>query len=269
MNAEMNALIFAIRNFMREKKVKYRDLTEVLGLSESSIKRVFSQKNLSVEQVSRIANYLGYSFFDLCAAAERKSAPSHKYTPAQDRLLGNSPLSMYIFVLLMFGSSLVDIEKKTSLSAREVLRELIKLDKANLIKLHPGNRVSVLVHGPFDLPKGGYLEKSLQNHVQVALDHFEKKANGLEKFEGLIHAREYYLPHDVYLQLKSELMELSLRYRQICRWMVCERKPSELIPVTLLLGADTFNIFEAVWRSHPQQSQPPTDRDTGIDIHQL
>ena len=73
--AQASLLIEVVRKSLRERGLTYALVAKGLGLSESSVKRVFSQENLSLDRLDQICALMDLEIadlFDLTRAAERR-----------------------------------------------------------------------------------------------------------------------------------------------------------------------------------------------------
>lgn len=63
--SQTNHLIKTLQRCLRAKGVTYRDVAGALDLSESSIKRLFSEKTFSVQRLEDICRYLDLSLIHI------------------------------------------------------------------------------------------------------------------------------------------------------------------------------------------------------------
>ena len=246
MRQDTEKLVETIKTVMKERGFIYRDLCEALQLSEPSVKRLFSKMNFSLNQIIDITEAIGLNIEQLTALAFQNQSRFHQYTPEQDQLLGQNPLEMYVYVRLLVGFKPQEIKKELELTEEKILKILNRLDKVQLIALLPRGRVKILVKGPFEHVKGGAFQKILFPRVmKISFDHFSRYIYSLERFSGLIHSREFYLSRSAYMQFRTEIEELSRKYREITNWQILQNRPQDLLPVTALFCLDEFNHMKA------------------------
>lgn len=246
MEQDTDKLVETIKQVMKERGFIYRDLCEILGLSEISVKRLFSKKNFSIDQVIRICDAIGLTMEQLTGLAFQNQSRFHNYTPEQDKLLGENPLEMYVYVRILVGFKPNEIKEELELSEARMMKILNRLDKAQLIELLPRGRVKMRVKGPFRHVEGGSFQKVLFPRVlRISFDHFSRHIHSLSKFSGLIHSREFYLNRRSYLEFRNDVEELSRKYREITNWQILQNKPQDLFPVTALFCLDEFNHLKA------------------------
>src|SRR5882672_11609624 len=131
-------LIDVIKKSLRERGLTYALVGKGLGLSESSVKRVFSQENLSLERLEQICALMDLEIadlFDLTRAAERRIT---ELTDEQERALVSDPKVLLIAVLAINHWTAPVMLEKYRFSEPELVALLARLDKLGIIELLPG-----------------------------------------------------------------------------------------------------------------------------------
>jgi hypothetical protein len=136
-----------LRALLRSKGVRYALVAQWLDLSESSVKRLFSQESLSITQIEVLTEKLGLSFLDVVALANPEDRLPEVLTEEQEQFLVDSPKLLRVFYLLFRHWRASDIARAWRMSQPELVRSLVALEKCSLIQLLPKNRVKLLV-GP-------------------------------------------------------------------------------------------------------------------------
>lgn len=144
--SQSRALVETLKKLMKAKGVTYRDLARKLSLSEASVKRIFSQHTFTLERLDEVCALLGIDFQEL-ARLSRPEAQDESLTLnyEQESALAQDPKLFAYFYLVLTEHKPSDIHRAYRFSDAEGTRHLVKLDKLGLIKLHPSNRVQLLV----------------------------------------------------------------------------------------------------------------------------
>lgn len=139
-------LIDELRAKVREQCLTYRELGRRVGLSEVSIKRIFSTRRTSLDRLEDLCRAAGSSVFDLAARARRR-AQSEVYhlSLEQERKLVKEVKLFYFFWMLIHRHELATIIRRFRLSDAEVNRYLASLDRGGFIDLREGNRYTINV----------------------------------------------------------------------------------------------------------------------------
>ena len=68
--SEATDLLDALKGLLRERGLTYADAAQALGLSEASVKRLFSQRTFALERVEALCELAGADIAELVARAE-------------------------------------------------------------------------------------------------------------------------------------------------------------------------------------------------------
>lgn len=142
-NAEQ--LIGTLKKVLKSRGKTYADLARGLGLSEASIKRLFSEKTFTLQRLEEICRLLDMDFFELARMARGESEAVRQMSVAQEELLAGNRKLLGLFYLLLNNRDLPGILSEYDLTEPEAIRLLVRLDRAGLVELLPGNRVRLRV----------------------------------------------------------------------------------------------------------------------------
>ncbi|MDL2357719.1 MAG: helix-turn-helix transcriptional regulator, partial [Pseudomonadota bacterium] len=148
--SEVTQLVGAVKRHLKLQGKTYRDVAAALGLSEPSVKRLFSSGQLSVDRLVEVCNLLGFTLAEL---AQQASAGDHRLrtlSAAQEKELMSDPLLLLVAVCALNHWTLQDMLAIYQLSEAECLQRLLRLDRLKLIALLPGNRIRLNVARDFD-----------------------------------------------------------------------------------------------------------------------
>ncbi len=142
--SQIDQFLGALKRALKSKNIIYRDLAESLDLSESSIKRILSDKSISLERIEEICKACDISFAEICKNANfEEDVISHTMSKEQEKILAENPRMLHYFILLNDGMLPPKIEREFDITAQESKKYLLQLDKMNLIELHPRDRVKM------------------------------------------------------------------------------------------------------------------------------
>ncbi|HKO87692.1 MAG TPA: transcriptional regulator [Burkholderiales bacterium] len=152
---ESRAILTAFKRTARAQGLTYKDIGQALKLSEASIKRMFSQGNLSLDRLSQLCALVQLSVAELAAEAHTPPATVRRLSNAQEKELVSDPKLLLIAVCALNHWTLADMLATYALSEAACVQRLLRLDKLGLIALLPSNRIRLRVSRDFDwLPKG-------------------------------------------------------------------------------------------------------------------
>ena len=88
-------LLKALKKCLRAKGLGYSDLAEVLDLSESSVKRIFSQQSFTLERLEQVCRFLDMSIYDLARLTRIDTDDEiTRLTLEQEQGLADDPLAL-------------------------------------------------------------------------------------------------------------------------------------------------------------------------------
>lgn len=162
--AQRSLIISELKRSLREQGLTYAVVAATLELSIASVKRLFSAGNLSLERVDRICELLHLEIADLLVRA-RERPITKQLTLAQEHSIVADPTLFFIAWLVLNRTPFAEIAAAYRFSEREVLRNLIKLDRLKVIELQPGNQVRLLVNRHFSWRAGGPVQRHIHDKL--------------------------------------------------------------------------------------------------------
>jgi transcriptional regulator with XRE-family HTH domain len=146
--SESAAIIQVLKRSLKTRGLTYRDVAKRIGLSEASVKRVFSEETFTLARLESICAAIGMSMTELVRVAGEANEESSKFlTLEQEQLLADDPKLLACFYLLLNGRSSAEVIERMNLNERELRRFYVRLDDAKLVELQPRLRVRMRV-GP-------------------------------------------------------------------------------------------------------------------------
>lgn len=134
-------LVDALKRLVRARGLTYADVARRVGLSEASVKRLFSRGSFTLARLSQFCEVLDVDFFELARLARGREADTREMTLAQEETLARDARLLAVFYLVFSGWSFDDIVGRFEMSEAQCVQLLVKLDRLGLIDLMPGNRV--------------------------------------------------------------------------------------------------------------------------------
>lgn len=165
--AQSTSLIKALKKSLKINGKSYSDVAVALSLSEASIKRMFSEKNISLQRLDQICKMLEMDFSDLVQMMnEDKRHISELSIEAEQEIAGDLAL-LLITVCVLNRCSMHDIMSRYQFSETECIQKLAKLDRLKIIELLPGNRIKLLVSANFSWLKNGPIQAFFQQKIEA------------------------------------------------------------------------------------------------------
>ncbi|PKF61579.1 transcriptional regulator [Psychromonas sp. psych-6C06] len=186
--SQTKSLIIALKAQLKAHGKTYHDVALHLGLSQASVKRMFSENNLSLSRLESICNYIDLPFTDLILSMNTESNKIASLTLEQEQVIADDLLLLLVTVCVINGFTYQDLLQEYELSEHECIQKLAKLDKLKLIELLPGNRFKLKITRHFAWLADGPIQRFFLNRVQNEFfnSRFNKATEKLIVVNGLL-----------------------------------------------------------------------------------
>ena len=164
--SQTTLLLETLKQEIRRRGKTYADAALALGLSEASVKRLFSEKSFSLERLDILCQWLGMDIAELVQQMEYKQQQVSQMSEEQEQELV-SDLKLLITAHSLFNRwTFREIIETYQISEIEGIRLLARLDRMGLIQMLPNNRVKLLISRQFHWRKQGPIQAFFERHVQ-------------------------------------------------------------------------------------------------------
>lgn len=242
----------ALRTGLRQVGVTYRQLGERTGMSESSIKRVFSQGDMSLGRLSQFCQAVGVSMHDVLQQALQAAPETDRLTLEQERSLVADPVLLLVAVCCLGHWSFEQILDTYRVEAAPCTAALVRLDRLGLIELKPLNRYRLRVSRAFRWRPDGPVQAYFREHV--VQDYFGGRFDGPGETLMAVHARlSSASAEEVAQHVERLAAELSRLHQEDARLPAAGRDG-----YTLVVGLRSWELaaFTGLRRSHWAAATP-------------
>jgi transcriptional regulator with XRE-family HTH domain len=168
-------LLDALKRVLKSRRVTYAELAARIGLSEASVKRLFSQQTFTLVRLHEVLKALDMDFFELAKLARGAGDAPQEMTETQEQALAAEPQLMGIFYLLFNDWQPAQVLARYELGEAELTRWLTALDRLQLIDLMPNNRVKLKVSRHLRLKPSGAIrakhgQRTMADFLAVEFD---------------------------------------------------------------------------------------------------
>ena len=162
---QTSLLLQTLKHCLKLQGKTYADVAQTLGLSEASVKRMFSEQHFSLERLDKVCNMLGMEISDLVQHMDALQTRVEKLTHSQEAEIIQD-ISLILVTVCVFNQWTIDnITEYFTLSQDECVVKLLKLDKIGIIQLLPHNRYKLLISPNFSWIENGPFERFFREHV--------------------------------------------------------------------------------------------------------
>ena len=238
-------VIQVLRAELRAADITYKALAARIGMSESSVKRMFGQKDMALSRLAQICKACGIALEDVLRRAADAHPHADTLTLAQEKSLMANPRLLLVAIFCLGHWSLDQILETYNVSEPECIGLMAELDRLGLIELKPLNRYSLRVSNAFRWLADGPVQRYVREHVVG--DYFSGRFDGAGETLMCLPARLSPASAQELLQKIQQLATELARLHQSDR----RRDGAERDGFTLLLGLRSweFGAFTALRRS--------------------
>ncbi|MCC6473356.1 MAG: helix-turn-helix transcriptional regulator [Burkholderiales bacterium] len=183
--SQVSQLVSTLKKTLRRNGLTYADVAETLGLSESTVKRMFSRESLSLARMEQICGLLRLDFVDLVELTRAAEERISELSEAQEKELVSNERLMLVGLLAINHWSAADMLESYMLSEAELTRLLARLDRVGIIELLPQNRIKVKLSRNFRWREDGPIQRFFERRVQQQF--FRSSFLGRNELRVMVH----------------------------------------------------------------------------------
>jgi len=206
------ALISTLKRCLKMRGLTYRDIAGGLGISEASVKRLFSTQNISLERLSKICELANLNLIELFKQLDSDLHCLDELTEEQETELAADSGLLLITFLIINNLTFENIMQYYNFTEHELIRYLARLDRIKLIDLLPNNRFTLLISPDFSWRKNGPIQQFFTRNLQMDFlnSHFNREDETLLFLSGTLTKTS-----GSYLQRKLE--EIAKEFNELNR----------------------------------------------------
>ncbi|AKH20546.1 helix-turn-helix domain-containing protein [Sedimenticola thiotaurini] len=174
--SQSTALVDALKQVLRKHRVTYAQVAKHLGLSEGSVKRLFSSGGMTLERLESICELVDVELSDLFHEYERGRTHISHLTVEQEKELVASPRLLLVAMCVRNHIAFEDMVNQYQLTEAECIQALANLDRLKFLDLLPGNRIKMRIAPDFHWLPNGPVVQYYAKRVQE--DFFNSRFTG-------------------------------------------------------------------------------------------
>jgi len=164
---QSKALLESAKQRMRERGLHYVDIARRLGLSESSVKRLFAKGDISLKRLEQLCGFLEVTLLELARAAEHPPQQHpRELSEMQEQALADDPRALNYFYKLLQDWTPERMETEFGIKPLLTTEILQQLEALKLIEREPGLKVKLKVDSRLNWRRHGPLWKRYHQLVQ-------------------------------------------------------------------------------------------------------
>ena len=163
--AQTRELIKSLKSALKAKGKTYADVAVALGLTEASVKRLFSHQSFSLSRLDQVCQMLDMEISDLVQLMNEQQQRLQQLSVEQEMELTSNVTLTLVAVCVLNRWTMEDILSFYNISKSECVQHLARLDRLKLIELLPNNRIRLLVAPNFSWRENGPIQLFFQKKI--------------------------------------------------------------------------------------------------------
>ncbi|MET0310949.1 MAG: helix-turn-helix transcriptional regulator [Burkholderiaceae bacterium] len=163
--ADTSLLVDVIKQELKAQGKTYADIAQALAMSESSIKRMFSRKEMPLTRVDEICRLLNTDFAELARQVAGATPLMSELTYEQETAVSRDPKLLLVAICVLSYWTFEQIVQTYRVTEAECTAGLTLLDRLGIIELKPLNRYRLKVAKTFRWRSDGPIRQFFLTHV--------------------------------------------------------------------------------------------------------
>ncbi|HEU0202303.1 MAG TPA: helix-turn-helix transcriptional regulator [Burkholderiaceae bacterium] len=184
--AQAIAVIDVLKRELKARGLTYAEIARRIDMSEANVKRMFSERNFTLERIDEICAAAGIEFTELTREFDQEEHLLTELTVRQEAEIVDDPKLFLVATAVLNLMSYDDILATYTLSAAEVVGLLTRLDRIGIIELRPNNRIKLKIARTFAWIPNGPIQNTFKNHSE---DFFGSDFSGATETMLLLNGR--------------------------------------------------------------------------------
>ena len=178
-------LVLAIKKELKSAQMTYADLAQVLGMAESSVKRMLSKGDMPLSRIDAICRALALDFADLARRVAESQPLLKELSQEQERAVVADKKLLLMAICVLSQWTLEQVTGTYRLTLAEGIQYLAQLDRIGIIELRPLNRYRLKLAKTFRWRPHGPVMNYFREHA--LLDYFAGGFDGAGEGVLLVH----------------------------------------------------------------------------------
>ncbi|HEY0923668.1 helix-turn-helix domain-containing protein [Rheinheimera pacifica] len=188
--SQIDLMLSCVKKALKQRGISYAQVAVHLQLTEASVKRLFSQKQFTMQRLEQVCQLMQLELADLLQLMSEQQQQVQQLSYEQEEEITRDLTLLLVAVSVLNRWSMQDILDWYQLSEHECIRKLAQLDRLKLIELLPNNKIRLRVSANFSWREGGPIQRFFQQKIaqEFFQARFNSKAECLLVLNGMLSA---------------------------------------------------------------------------------
>lgn len=260
--SKATVLIDALKREFKARDITYGVVAKSIGVSEATLKRMFSERNFTLQRLDQILQATGISFHDLSIVPPEEPKMISELTWEQEEEIIGDPKKFLVAASVLNLLTAEQITDIYNITPAEITKYLTRLDKIGFLELLPNNRVKLLVTRTFRWIPNGPIQNNFKQ--QAYADYLESDFNGDHEIMRLVNVMLSKASVEMLLsRLKQVAREFSALHQEDAKLPLQEKHP-----ISFMLAARPWlpDQFKALVRQEVKERIQRSKKRRAADI---
>ena len=186
--ANAAALVDVLKRELKARGITYAQVARSLGLSEASVKRMFSRREFTLKRLDRICELARSEFSDLTRMLHEEENLVSQLTFEQEREIVSDRKLFLAAVCALNHVTIEQIVGVYDITRAECIQLLARLDRLGFIRLLPNNRIRLMVSPTFSWLPDGPIQRFFneQAHSEYFRSRFARPHEFMVVMNGML-----------------------------------------------------------------------------------
>jgi transcriptional regulator with XRE-family HTH domain len=179
-------IVDRLKRELKARGITYATLARALGLSEASVKRMFSKRDFTLSRLEAVCAVAQVSLAEVARSLDPEDRLLAELSEKQESAIVDDPA---VFIAATSALDLLDFEQILEMYALEkaqLVKAFMVLDRLGFLRLLPNNRYRLLVARTFRWRPNGPIQRSFKEHAN---DYLDSAFEGPDEFMVLLNVR--------------------------------------------------------------------------------
>lgn len=196
----------SIRIHLKARGFNYQQLADALGVSESTIKRIFASNDCTVERLEEICQFINIELAHLLKSTPKKRKLIEHLSHKQETELAENKKLLMVAICVMGLWSFENMLSHLTLAKAECIALLQRLERIGFVEMRPNNQYRLLIAKDFTWIVDGPIMRLVKS---VSDDFFNHRFEASGEMLKIINVR---VSPDVRESLKNKLEKVAQQY---------------------------------------------------------
>lgn len=183
---QATAVVDVLKRELKARALTYAEVARRIGMSEASVKRMFSTGTFTLDRLDEICAAAGIEFSELTRGFDREEHLIARLSVAQESEIVADPKMFLAAVCALNLLSYDDILAAYDLTEAELVGLLARLDRIGIIELLPNNRFRLRIARTFSWIPNGPIQTAFKTNAH---DFFDSDFAGDDEVMVLLTGR--------------------------------------------------------------------------------